>query len=493
MGKLVATIFFILLIWQLYRMTRDDGGQTSRALWLPTYWFFIGLTRNLSDWLHMSGGGGGYTEGSPLDRAALTLVLLLGVIVLLRRARKVGTILRSNLPILLYFSYCLMSILWSDFPDVALKRWFRALGDVVMVLIVLTDPDWVAAVRRIMTRLGNALIPLSILFSRWYPQFGRQFSHNGTIYWSGVTGEKNELGMLSLIFGLAFLFYFMQTYREDRSSRRGKSLMAYAAVVAMAIYLLIGSQSATALATFFLAGIPMVLTFRYKGMRQPLFVHAMVLGALGIAVSALFLDVGSGMLSQMGRNTTLTGRTAVWHAALRLSGSPLVGRGFESFWVGPRYYQMAQLTGMTLNQAHNGYLEVYLNLGWVGIGFLALVLLAGYQRVVKAVYRMAPLANLRLAFVIFAISENFTEATFKIMNPPWIVFLLATMAITEIPSAEELPLPTIEKGGNLKKPKLPPPRSRVLVGSHLLSNKQRRFSARDDKVEFNRPGIQAMG
>src|SRR5215472_17060646 len=130
MGKIVATVFFILLIVQLYRMTRDEGVRTSKALWLPIFWFFIGLTRNVSDWLHLYANGGSesgqYMEGSPLDRAILTLFLALGVMVVLGRSRKVGTILRSNLQILLFFSYCLMSVLWSDYPDIALKRWFRA-------------------------------------------------------------------------------------------------------------------------------------------------------------------------------------------------------------------------------------------------------------------------------------------------------------------------------------------------------------------------------
>jgi len=482
MGRIIATVFFILLILQLYRMTRDEGVRTSKALWLPTFWFFIGLTRNVSDWLHLSASNGSesgqYMEGSPLDRAILTLFLALGVMVVLGRTGKVGAILRANFPILLYFSYCLVSILWSDYPDIAFKRWFRALGDVVMVLIVLTDPDWVAAVRRVLTRLGNVLVPLSILFSRWYPQYGRQFGHGGSMYWSGVTGEKNALGMLTLIFGLASLYYFMQIYRDDRSSRRGKLLKAYAAIVIMAIYLLVGSQSATSLATFFLAGIPMVLTFRYQGMRQPALVHTMVLGALGVAASALFLSFGSGMLTELGRDTSLTGRTAVWHAALRFAERPLVGTGFESFWLGSRYDRMADMTHMYLNQAHNGYLEIYLNLGWLGIGFLTLVLLAGYMRIVKAVHWMTPIANLRPAFFIFAVSENFTEASFKSMNPPWIVFLLAAMTITEIPSPVPLPSPATDDQGDFVRPKLPPPRPRVLVGSPLARSHQGRSPVR---------------
>jgi O-antigen ligase len=469
MGRIYATLFFVVLIGQLYRLTRNEETRTSPALWLPTYWLFIGSSRNLSEWLHLSSGARSetYLEGSPLDRAVLILVLALGVMVVLGRAKKAGVLLRGNLPILLFFSYCLLSVFWSDFADVAFKRWFRALGDVVMVLVVLTDPNWTAALKRLLIRLGNVLVPLSILFSRWYPQYGREFSHGGEPYWSGVTPEKNALGMLSLVFGLAFLYYFLETYRDEKGPRRKRLLIAYGLVVVMALYLLVGSRSATALAAFGLAGVPMVMTFLFRWIRQPLFVHAMVLGAIGMAVGALFLNVGSGMLTEMGRNSTLTGRTAVWHAALSLVESPTWGTGFESFWLGRRYHHMYDMTQMELNQCHNGYLEVYVNLGWVGIGFLGFVLLTAYLRIVKAVRLMTPVANLRLAFFIVAICENFTEASFKIMSPAWIALLLAAMVIPEALRPSELPPPSVDHAKDIVQHEPVAPRARVLVGSRF--------------------------
>lgn len=442
MGRMIATVFFVLLIWQLYRWTRDDEARTSKALWLPTFWLFIGSSRNISEWMHMGADRSvTYVEGSPLDRAMLSLVLALGVMVLFGRGKRVGELLRSNLPILLYFSYCLISVFWSDFPDVAFKRWFRATGDIVMVLIVLTDPNWTVAIRRLLVRLGNILVPLSLLFSRWYPEYGRQFSHAGKPYWSGVTPEKNALGSLCLVYGLAFLYYFLQAYREEKGTRRRKLLIAYGVATVMALYLLVGSDSATALGCFFLAVVPMVLTFRYSGFRKPALLNIMVLGALGVAASALFLNVGSGMLESMGRNSTLTGRTAVWDAALSLVESPVVGTGFASFWLGPRYHHMAELTGMELNQAHNGYLETYLNLGWIGVALLALILITAYRRVVKRVRWMSPVASLGLAYIMVAILENFTEASFGMAGPVWIGFLMTTMAMPEVTRPSEVPLP----------------------------------------------------
>jgi exopolysaccharide production protein ExoQ len=454
MGRMIATVFFVLLIWQLFRWTRDDEARTSKALWLPTFWLFIGSSRNISEWMHLSyGGSERYLEGNPLDRMVLTLALALGVIVLLSRTRGVGRLLRSNIPILLYFAYCLISVLWSDFPGVAFKRWFRAVGDVVMVLVLLTDPDWVAALRRVLTRLGNLLVPLSILFSRWYPQFGRQFSHAGEPYWSGVAVEKNALGSLCMVFGLAFLYYFLQIYREEKGPRRKGQLIGHGLVLIMAVYLLIGSRSATALASFFLAAVPMVLIFRYRGARRPVFVHTMVLGILGAAACVVFLNVGSGMLTEMGRNATLTGRTAVWRAVLSLAENPVVGTGFESFWLGPRYLHVAELTGMRLNQAHNGYLETYVNLGWIGVALLALVLITAYRRAVQRVRWMSPVASLGLAYLMIAITENFTEASFGMAGPVWIGLLVTTMAMPEVPRPSELPLPGLGSAGELTKGK----------------------------------------
>jgi exopolysaccharide production protein ExoQ len=149
-----------------------------------------------------------------------TTILAFGVIVLLGRTARAGKILKSNLPILFYFLYCGISALWSDFPDVSFKRWFRAMGDVVMVLIVLTDPDWLVALRRLLARIGFVVIPLSILFIRYFPEMGRSYSRGGAPSWTGVATDKNALGMISLVFGLAALFRFLQVRGEKNNARK---------------------------------------------------------------------------------------------------------------------------------------------------------------------------------------------------------------------------------------------------------------------------------
>src|SRR5262249_34960998 len=154
--------------------------------------------------------------------------------------------------------------------------------------------------------------------------------------------------------------------------------------------------------------------------------------AFGLAISALFLSFGSGMVENLGRNATLTGRTNIWHFALQLVENPILGTGYESFWLGPRLKTMMIEMNQGLNQAHNGYIEIYLNLGWIGVSLLASMFILAYKRIIAAVQATAEFGNLRLAYFMVAVIYNFTEAGFKMMHPVWISFLLATMIFPKL-------------------------------------------------------------
>jgi len=431
-GLIAAITWAIVTVW-LFRLNRNPKVRTSKALWIPTMWLFFGASRNVSEWLQRGGGVSDYSEGSALDRNVFTAILALGVIVLVMRRRRVGALLRSNGPILLYFLYCGISILWSDFPDVGGKRWFRACGDVVMVLIVLSDPDWLAAFKRLLARLGFTLVPISILFIRYYPELGRRYSRGGQPSWVGVATDKNALGMLCLVFGLAAIFRFLVIYRGEEGDRKTGPLIAQGALIAMTAYLIREANSATALSCFLLAGGVMVLTCLFPKLRRPALVHLMVGAGLSVAFSALFLGIGSNLVNDLGRESTLTGRTTIWHFALQQVRNPLLGEGFESFWLGSRLQTVREDISQALNQAHNGYLEIYLNLGWVGVALLAGLIVTGYRRIVPAVRRQTQAGSLRLAYFIVTIAYNFTEAGFKMMHPIWIVFLVSIAVVPRTP------------------------------------------------------------
>jgi O-antigen ligase len=96
-----------------------------------------------------------------------------------------------------------------------------------------------------------------------------------------------------------------------------------------------------------------------------------------------------------------------------------------------------------LNQAHNGYLEIYLNLGWIGVTLFVILILTGYRNVISAFHRDPNPAKLGIAYLVIALSYNFTEAGFKMMNPTWILFLLSIVTLPVEASEENNELPPV--------------------------------------------------
>ena len=442
MTPLLASIVFAVGISGLFLLDRSRKERASAALWIPCTWLFLAASRVVSEWLPSAASATGsddpYMEGNALDRNVLAGLLALGIVVLIRRRRRVGILLRENIPILLYFSYCGLSIFWSEFHDVSFKRWIRSLGDLTMVLLVLSEANPLAAFKRLFARVGFLLVPLSILLIRYYPDMGRRYSRwDGGLVWTGVTTDKNTLGMICLIFALASAWRFLQVWLKSSDSSQRGSLIAHGTVFLLAVWLIWGANSATSLACLILAGGVMLLAHQPRLARKPGLIHLSVATAVLVSVAALFLDIGSGLVQGLGRDSTLTGRTEIWRIVLGMGSNRVFGTGYESFWLGPRLEQMWNLYYNHVNQAHNGYLEIFLNLGWVGLALLAAVLVAGYRRSVAAVVRQTQTGSLRLAYFIVAVVYNFTEGGFKMMHPVWICFLLAVAATPETQIQEQ--------------------------------------------------------
>jgi hypothetical protein len=427
----VATLLTCLFIGALLLVNRDSKVRTSPALWLPVIWFAIATSRPVSAWLQMAPvrSAEQYLEGSPLDRNVFLALLVLGLFVLLSRTRKVGPLLKGNLPLLMFFAYCAVSVLWSEFPDVAFKRWIKALGDVVMVLVVLTEHDPPAAIKRLFARVAFVFAPLSLLFIRFYGNLGRQYDRwEGGVMNTGIATDKNMLGMACCVFGIALFWRLLQEPSAPRGHQRRGAVFAHCAVLAMLVWLLVVSDSMTALGCFVLASGLMFAT-NFPGLRRPVVVHLTVAGILCAVFLALFADIGGQVLAQMGRDPTLTGRTELWSTLLAYKASPMVGTGFESFWLGPRLEAIWALQWWRPNEAHNGYLETYLNLGWVGVWLLAFIIIFGY-RSIHAMLQYDPAGGqIRLAFFVVAVAYNLTESAFRTLHPMWLAFLLAVIVV----------------------------------------------------------------
>jgi O-antigen ligase len=364
-------------------------------------------------------------------------------------------LLRANAVIVIFMFYCALSLIWADHPDVTVKRWVKAMGDLVMVLIVVSERDPQAAIRQLLTRTGFLLIPLSVLMIKYYPDLARYYDRwDWKTYYSGVTTNKNALGAICLLFGLASAWQFLAALFGPDRPGRVRRLIAHGTILAMVAWLFPLAHSMTALSCFavglaVLVGVGLRLTIRRPWMalavefrpltRNSLMVHVLVVCLIAAPSAVLFLGIEP-VLRMLGKNPTLTDRTLIWDLLITLSPNAWLGTGYENFWLGSRLDKIWAQYSWKPNQAHNGYMETYLNLGLIGIALLLLVLVVGYQAAIAGLRRFPSMGGLLLAYFVIGIVFNFTEAAlFRMLTPVWITLLLAMMNVPHSPWPEHRP------------------------------------------------------
>ena len=246
-------------------------------------------------------GQGLYRSGSamrlllmPCLRAALLtglfsrLLLVAAVCVLFHRGRRTFAFLNAYfpIPILIYFVFCLWSVCWSDYPGPALKKWIKAVGDLAMILIVLTDKQPVPALRRLLSRTGFILLPISLLFIKYYPYLGRTYDlWTGAQMATGVTLDKNLLGVITFVLSVGALWRVVVLLRSDeRTPNRRRHLLAQGTLLAIGISLLIDANSATSTVSFGLGAVVLLVTSLRFIRRNPAAVHVFVLSLVLLLV-----------------------------------------------------------------------------------------------------------------------------------------------------------------------------------------------------------------
>ena len=431
MSIAIATVVFAAGILGLFWLNRDPSVKTSKALWIPVAWFVIAGSRSPSEWFgapSLASLDTMYVEGNPFERNIFLGLIILAVLALIPRRQRIVEVMRGNAPILMFLLYCAFSLLWSDYPDVGFKRWTKLIGDLGMVLIVATDVNPLAAFDRLMTRTSFLLVPLSILFIRYYPQLGRTYeTWSGAMHWTGVTTNKNTLGLICMILGLHALWRTVRAFHSKNSKRRSRELIVHVTILLMIAYLLHEANSATSTSCFVLGGSLILAISFFRSARRPATVHLLAVGTVALAACAAFFNF-AGLLAHLGRKSDLTGRTELWNVVLSQPVSRLFGAGYESFWVGQRVATVQRMAGQFANQSHDGYIEILVNLGWVGVAFLALLIVTGYGKIARAIRLDAETNCLRLAYFVAALTYNFTEAAFKMQDPVWICFVWAIVS-----------------------------------------------------------------
>jgi O-antigen ligase len=424
--QLALLIYLAGVVWLFRRDFREKPNVTG-ALWIPLIWLFLMMSRSATVWLGVFGfqaGDSSLEDGSPLDALVYFVLIIAGLRILARRQISLGELIRNNRWLAIYLGYCFLAIFWSDFEFVAFKRWVKILGQPIMALVLLTEPDFEIALAVLMKRCAFVVVPISYLFIKYFPDLGRGFdSWTGQGANTGIALGKNALGTDCLILGFFFVWYSLKVLKFEKSTFRRNELILCAAFLALIGWLFHLAQSSTSLVSF-LIGATLLLVLGLPMIRKE---HIAVYYLLGIAVCAI-AEFGFGasdwIISLLGKDPTLTDRTKVWKDCLNIPINPILGAGFESFWLGDRLKIMWAKWFWQPNQAHNGYIETYLNLGLVGLSILIALILATFWKARRELLTNFHFGRFRMAFLTALVVYNWTEASFKALHPLWFVFYI---------------------------------------------------------------------
>lgn len=325
-------------------------------------------------------------------------LLAVGSVAFLVRLRPRFRWRKTPKTLVLFLALAVASLAWSAYPGataLGLLAQFATTAAAVFLALCLT---W----RALLTALGNAfrwILGLSLLFELIVAVFVRhpvlpltpaQPVPSGRLpaafYWSrdllfhggqiqGIVGNSNLLAMIAL---LSLVVFGAQL--ADRTIRRGTAITWL--VISVVTFVLTRSSTVFVAAVVTAVVLGFALWTRRAGpeRRRPVYLTAAALVIVVVVAVTLF---ASRIPVLLGKSEDLTGRLTIWDSVIHLAQQrPAFGWGWISYWapwVEP-FANLAERGGVVYLQAHNAWLDVWLQLGIVGLVIFALLIISTLWR-----------------------------------------------------------------------------------------------------------------
>ncbi len=344
------------------------------------------------------------------------LAALIMMFYLLKQQNLIGTYFSTWLkePILIGFIlFSLASVFWATSWTVTLHR-SLVFAFASMAAVFLGLRYSIRGFLQALFWCGAVIAAASFLLVFLAPTLGTDLSPIYGGAWRGVFWHKNQLGNILPIFNLAFLVLFFSWKPGEASGRKQLAAVFYF----LSLVEILFAKSASGYILVFLLHLALGLAFIWLKLRHLFrprhYYMALVIFLLAVAGALLNLDFIFGLV---GRETNLTGRIPMWGVLFRevFPLHPWFGQGFGSIWANLDFrLYMRDLVGWLypVMIGDNGFIDILLNLGVVG---LALFLLYYAKAWINSVRYFLQEINLEGFFpFIFMIYTFFANLTFSL-------------------------------------------------------------------------------
>jgi exopolysaccharide production protein ExoQ len=382
-------------------------------------------------------------NGGSVANQIIWLSLVLIPLILLRNRMRLTWMLLSSVNgwFLLLTLYACASALWSIDPGATFRKLSHLIG-IYVVCITVCLVGW--DVRRFQTVLRpvvTALMVGSIIFGLVRPDLAITVpslaAGDPGGHWRGLTVHKNALGSVSSFAVILWFHAFL--YRDSKWWA-----VAVGMVSSLACLYLSGS-STSQLATLMVMLFLLLGKLTPPSMRRlvtPVVITVFLITIAFYVLAVMKLVPGldaliSSATSAVGKDATFAGRTPIWDLVkANIALHPLLGTGYGAFWVGPfdtsPSYEFFKRLYFYPGEAHNGYLDMILDLGYVGLVLLGAFIVRYFVLSLRLMKIDRPQALLYLALIFYFLLVNLTESSWQTTgpNPNWIMVALAVFAMS---------------------------------------------------------------
>jgi exopolysaccharide production protein ExoQ len=368
----------------------------------------------------------GMLESRIEDRIFWPLLAAISLVLAARHWSRIPRPLAPNIiSLLAYLAFAGTSVLWAFKPELSFIRFVKE----IMVLATIVLPALLAArtadiVRGMFLCFALGSVVNVLLIPGGYATLAQYGSTMVDIGYQGYFSGKNFLGEFA---ALALLLSIHELL--NRGHRRVLGIIG----AAMAAVLLYYSNSKTALGVAFLApalaAVALLISRAYRV--SPAII--LVLFLFGCVVFSMLTGFGTERIAYMlTGDSSFTGRTIIWDfAEAEIARSPLVGWGYQSFWlVGPDAPSILDAPGWVklMPNAHNGYYDAMLELGYVGLALLVTFLVTTVHVIGRMAEHDSKRAWLLLSVSLYIITHDFLETTWmRSFEMLWVVFVIVAV------------------------------------------------------------------
>lgn len=341
-----------------------------------------------------------------------TTALLLGI----RWQTSIEVIARSKLLWLLIGIVCI-SIVWSDAPSDTFRQSIALIGTTLFGIYLASRFQVKEQLHLLGWVFGIAAV-LSLIFAIALPSYGLQ---NGQS-WQGIYHHKNLLGRIMVLSSLVFLL--------NAQSRKTRRWLHWGGL-GLSIFLLLMSNSKTSL------GLLMVLVALMLGYRTLRLYYKLAIPALIVALLAAggafmaILAQAESVVGAAGKDLTFSGRTDLWELIIpKIANRFWLGHGYGGFWQGwsGESADIWFLEPWHPHHSHNGYLDMWLELGFVGVvAFAAGMLFVLYRTTLWISMTTTAEYLMPLAYLNFVLLYNLSESVWLLQNTLFWIFYVTIM------------------------------------------------------------------